>query len=73
MKNEYTRMLIVYNSKPLGQLVFFNNELIKLGYIRQEQMVKECTVWFGNLVPLLITCVTLGKLLNLSLLLFPHL
>lgn len=54
-------MFIVYNRKPLGQLVFFNNELVKFGYIRQEQIVKEYTVWPGNLVPLLINCVTLGQ------------
>lgn len=46
-------MFIVYNSKPLGKLIFVNNELVKLEFIRQEQIVKKCTVWVGNLVLLL--------------------
>lgn len=46
-------MFIVYNSKRLGQLMFVNNERVKLEFIRQEQIVKKCTVWVGNLVLLL--------------------
>lgn len=64
-------MFMVYNGKPLGQLVLINNELAKFGYIRLEQVVKEYIVCLGNLVPLL-NCVNLGKLLHLSLFLFPH-